>query len=64
MVEEPKKKVVEAKDPTMDAGCGAEPNFTQDANTTSNPMLKSKDNAKKSFKRIKTEMLGKTGTSE
>lgn len=48
----------------MDAGCGAEPNFTQDANTTSNPMLKSKDNAKKSFKRIKTEMLGKTGTSE
>jgi len=64
LVEEPKKKVVEGKDPTMDAGCGAEPNFTQDANTTSNPMLKSKDNAKKSFKRIKTEMLGKTGTSE
>jgi hypothetical protein len=59
-----KKKVIEAKDPTMDAGCGAEPNFTQNANTTSNPMLNAKDNAKKSFKRVKTEMLGKTGTSE
>lgn len=48
----------------MDAGCGSEPNFTQNANTTSNPMLNAKDNAKKSFKRVKTEMLGKTGTSE
>lgn len=64
MVEEAKKKVVEAKDPTMDAGCGCEPNFVQNANTTSSPMLKSKDSAKKSFKRIKTEMLGKAGTSE
>ena len=64
MVEEPKKKVIEAKDPTMDAGCGSEPNFTQNANTTSSPMLNAKDNAKKSFKRVKTEMLGKTGTSE
>jgi hypothetical protein len=27
-------------------------------------MLNAKDNAKKSFKRVKTEMLGKTGTSE
>jgi hypothetical protein len=64
LVEEAKKKVIEAKDPTMDAGCGCEPNFTQDANTTSNPMLNAKDNAKKSFKRVKTEMLGKAGTSE
>ena len=48
----------------MDAGCGAEPNFVQDANTTSNPMNNAKSNAKKTFKRIKTEMLGKTGTSE
>lgn len=64
MVEEAKKKVVETKDPVMDAGCGAEPNFVQNANTTSSPMLKAKDNASKTFKRIKTEMLGKTGTSE
>ena len=64
MAKAAKKKVIEAKDPTMDAGCGAEPNFTQNANTTSNPMLNTKDNAKKSFKRVKTEMLGKTGTSE
>ena len=48
----------------MDAGCGCEPNFTQNANTTSSPMLNAKDNANKSFKRVKTEMLGKTGTSE
>jgi hypothetical protein len=64
LVEEAKKKVVEAKDPTMDAGCGCEPNFVQNANTTSSPMLKAKDNASKSFKRVKTEMLGKAGTSE
>lgn len=64
MVEEAKKKVSEAKDPTMDAGCGCEPNFTQDANTTSSPMVKAKDNASKSFKRVKNEMLGKVGTSE
>ena len=64
MVKEPKKKVVEGKDPNMDAGCGSEPNFTQNANTTSSPMLKAKDSASKSFKRVKTEMLGKTGTSE
>ena len=64
MVEAAKKKVVEGKDPNMDAGCGSEPNFTQNANTTSNPMIKAKDNASKSFKRVKTEMLGKTGTSE
>lgn len=64
MVEEPKKKVVEGKDPTMDAGCGSEPDFTQNGNTTSSPMIKTKDNAKRSFKRVRTEMLGKTGTSE
>jgi hypothetical protein len=64
LVEEAKKKVVEGKDPNMDAGCGSEPNFTQDGNTTSSPMLKAKDNASKSFKRVKNEMLGKTGTSE
>jgi hypothetical protein len=52
--------VVEAKDPSMDAGVGSDPQFAQNANTTSSPaMNRVKDMVKKSMTRMKSEMLGK-----
>ena len=56
----------EAKDPSMDAGCGSEQPFVTNANTTSSPLMKKiKDVAAKAHSRIKNEMLGKAGaTSE
>jgi len=50
------KPVKEAKDPNMDAGCGSAPNF---ATSDSKPMTVAKNLAKKSMKRLKSEMLGK-----
>ena len=38
--------------------------FSTDANTTSSPMKLAKELAQKSFGKIKTEVMGKTGTSE
>jgi hypothetical protein len=52
----------EAKDPSMDAGCGSEQPFV----TNESPLMKKiKDVAAKAHSRIKNEMLGKAGaTSE
>ena len=55
----------EGKDPSVDAGCGSEPQFVQNANPSSNPspkhtvLAKTKEIAKKSFSKMKSEMLGK-----
>ena len=55
----------EGKDPNIDAGCGSAPNFATGANTSSSPMMKRiKEIAHKSHSKLKSEMLGKTGTSE
>jgi hypothetical protein len=59
--EKPEQEVKEAKDPTMDAGCGSAPNF---ATNDSKPMKVAQTMAKKSLSRMRSEMLGKTGTSE
>jgi hypothetical protein len=55
----------EGKDPSRDAGCGSEQPFIQNANTTNSPVMKKiKDVSSKAHSRIRSEMLGKTGTSE
>ena len=59
--DKPEQEVKEAKDPTMDAGCGSEPNFATNA---TKPMQQAQSLAKKSLARMRSEMLGKTGTSE
>lgn len=44
----------------MDAGAGSPPNFVQNENPSSNPIVgRIKEVTKNSMKRIKTEMLGK-----
>ena len=45
-------------------GTDFNPTFSTDANTTSSPMKLAKELAHKSFKKIRTEVMGKTGTSE
>jgi hypothetical protein len=60
--EEPVKEeyVTEAKDPSMDAGVGAAPNFVTPENTTSSPVMKKiKEVTKTAMGRVKNEMLGK-----
>jgi len=59
--EKPEHEMKEAKDPTMDAGCGSPPNF---ATNDAKPMKVAQTMAKKSLARMRSEMLGKTGTSE
>jgi hypothetical protein len=59
--EKPEHEMKEAKNPMMDAGVGAEPNFSTDAGK---PMKVAQSMAKKSLARMRSEMLGKTGTSE
>jgi len=59
--EKPEHEMKEAKNPMKDAGVGAEPNFSTDA---TKPMKVAQSMAKKSLSRMRSEMLGKTGTSE
>ena len=54
--EKPEQEVKEAKNPMMDAGVGAEPNFATDA---TKPMKVAQSMAKKSLARMRNEMLGK-----
>jgi hypothetical protein len=54
--EEPKEKMKEGKDPSMDAGVGSSPNFVTDE---SKPLKNAKELARNTMKKIKTEMLGK-----
>ena len=56
---EDKKKVSEGKDPEMDAGAGSAPNFVNNENPTSSPVMKRiKEVTKKAMGRVKNEMLG------
>ena len=59
--EKPEQEVKEAKNPMMDAGVGSQPDF---ATNDSKPMKAAQSMAKKSLARMRSEMLGKTGTSE
>jgi len=56
--DKPEQEVKEAKNPMMDAGVGAEPNFSTDA---SKPMKVAQTMAKKSLTRMRSEMMGKSG---
>lgn len=56
--EKPEQEVKEAKDPTMDAGCGSAPNFATDA---TKPMQAAQTMAKKSLARMRSEMMAKSG---
>lgn len=58
MADHQKEAVSEGK------GTDFNPTFSTDANTTSSPMKLAKELAHKSFKKIRTEVMGKTGTSE
>jgi hypothetical protein len=53
--------VGEGKDPMMDAGVGSQPDFAKGENTTSSPVSRAKDIAKRALHRVKTETLGKIG---
>ena len=56
---EDKKKVSEGKDPEMDAGAGSAPNFVNNENPSSSPVMKRiKEVTKKAIGRVKNEMLG------
>jgi len=60
-------EIDEGKDPSMDAGCGSDSPFVQNANPSSNPITPAarvKEVARHAMKRMKSEMLGKIGTSE
>ena len=50
--------VKEAKNPMMDAGVGAEPNFSTDA---AKPMKVAQTMAKKSLAKMRSDMMGKSG---
>ena len=56
--DKPEQEVKEGKDSMMDAGVGAEPNFSTDA---SKPMKVAQTMAKKSLTRMRSEMMGKSG---
>ena len=56
--EKPEQEVKEAKDPTMDAGCGSAPNFATDA---TKPMQAAQTMAKKSLARMRSDMMAKSG---
>jgi hypothetical protein len=56
--EKPEQEVKEAKDPTMDAGCGSAPNFATDA---TKPMQAAQSMAKKSLARMRSDMMAKSG---
>jgi len=45
-------------------GTDVDPTFATDANTTNSPLNLARGLAQKSFKKIKNEVMGKTGTSE
>jgi hypothetical protein len=54
--EKPEQEVKEGKDPNMDAGVGAQPNFATDM---TKPMKVAQTLAKKSLGRMRNEMMGK-----
>jgi hypothetical protein len=56
--EKPEQEVKEAKNPMMDAGVGAEPNFSTNA---SKPMQAAQTMAKKSLARMRSDMMAKSG---
>lgn len=56
--DKPEQEVKEAKDPTMDAGCGSAPNFATDA---TKPMQAAQTMAKKSLARMRSDMMAKSG---
>jgi hypothetical protein len=58
MADHKKEKVSEGKGTDVDS------TFATDANTTNSPLNLAKGLAHKSFKKIKNEVMGKTGTSE
>lgn len=69
--EEPKKKVNEGKRPETDTVPFVEPNnptsnpvVANNSDTKNTPMSRVKTLAKQAMKRVKTEMMGKAGTSE
>jgi hypothetical protein len=56
--EKPEQEVKEGKNPMMDAGVGAEPNFVTDS---AKPMQHAQALAKKSLAKMRSDMMGKSG---
>jgi hypothetical protein len=56
--EKPEQEMKEGKNPMMDAGVGAEPNFVTDS---AKPMQHAQAIAKKSLAKMRSDMMGKSG---
>jgi hypothetical protein len=56
--EKPEQEMKEGKNPMMDAGVGAEPNFVTDS---AKPMQHAQSLAKKSLAKMRSDMMGKSG---